>query len=56
MAERLDTLSSVKLGRFLSKLKAPCVSNHTEELTQQNSLWMTICARVCIGRFLFVSS
>ena len=32
MAEWLDTMSSIKLGRFQSQLEASCVSSHTEEL------------------------
>ena len=32
MAEQLDTLSSINLGRFQSQLEMSCVSSHTEEL------------------------
>ena len=32
MAEQLDTMSSVKLGRFRSQLEESCVSSQTEEL------------------------
>ena len=32
MAERLDTMSSVKLGKFRSKLVTSCVSSHTGKL------------------------
>ena len=32
MAERLNTMSSVKLGAFRRQLEASCVSSHTEEL------------------------
>ena len=32
VAERYDTKSNVKLGRFQSQFKASCVSSHTEEL------------------------
>ena len=42
MAERLDTMSSMKLGGFRSQLEVSCVYNHTEDLWQRNSLWMTI--------------
>ena len=44
MAEQLDTMSIKELGRFQSKLKASCVSNHTAELWYNETvcLWMTI--------------
>ena len=32
VAERLDTMSSIKLGGFQSQLEASCGSSHTEEL------------------------
>ena len=32
MAERLDTMSSVKLGGFRSQAELSCVSSHTDEL------------------------
>ena len=44
MAERLDAMSSVKLGEFRSQLEATCMSRYTEELwyNETVSLWMTI--------------
>ena len=44
MVDRLDTMSSVKLGGFRSELEASCVSSHTEELRFKETvnLWMTI--------------
>ena len=44
MTERLDTMSSVKLGGFRSQLEASCVSSHTEELWYNETvcLWMPI--------------
>ena len=44
MAERLDTMSRVKLGGFRFQLEASCVSSHTEELWYNETicLWMTI--------------
>ena len=43
LAERYDTKSNVKLGRFLSQLQASYVSSHTEELWYNETvcLWMT---------------
>ena len=32
MAERLDTMSNVKLGGFQSQLEESCESSHTDEL------------------------
>ena len=44
LAERYDTKSNVKLGRFRSQLQASYVSSHTEELWYNECvcLWMTI--------------
>ena len=45
MAERLDTMSGVKLGGSQSQLEASYVSSHTEELWYNETvcLWMKIC-------------
>ena len=44
MAEQLNTMSSIKLGRFQSQIEMSCMSSHTEELwyNETVSLWMTI--------------
>ena len=44
LAERYDTKSNVKLGRFRSQLRASYVSSHTEESWYNETvcLWMTI--------------
>ena len=44
MAERYDTKSNVKLGGYESKLEAPYVSSHTEDLWYNEivCLWMNI--------------
>ena len=43
MAELLDTMSSVKLGRFRSQFEVSYVSTHTEESWHNGTvrLWMT---------------
>ena len=48
MAERLDTMSSMKSGGFRSQLEASCVSSHTEELSYNEAvcLWMIIYIRI----------
>ena len=48
MAEQLDTMSSINLGRFWSQLEANCVSSYTEELWYNKTvfLWMTIYIRI----------
>ena len=62
MAERLYTMSSVKLGGFWSQIEASCVSNHAEELWYDlNNLsvdiiyiyiyiyiYMCVCVCVCV--------
>ena len=44
LAERYDTKSNVKLGRFRSQLQVSYVSSHTEELLYKETVWtwMTI--------------
>ena len=44
MAERLDTMSNIKLGGFQSQLEASRVSSITEELWYYETVcqWMTI--------------
>ena len=44
LAEQYDTKSNVKLGWFQSQLQASYVSNHTEELWDNETvcLWITI--------------
>ena len=44
MAERLDPMSNLMLGRFQSQLKASCMSSHTDELgyNETTILSMTI--------------
>ena len=44
IAERYDTKSNVKMGRFQSQLEVSNVSSHTEELRYNETvcLWMTI--------------
>ena len=47
MAERLDTLSTVKLGGFRSQLE---LTGHTDELWYNETicLWMTIYIYMCV--------
>ena len=50
MAERLDIMSSVKLGRFRSKLESSYVSSYTKELWYNETVYlrMTIYTFLCV--------
>ena len=56
LAERSDTKSHVKLGRFQSQLQASDVSSHTEELWYNETvcLWMTIYIYIYIYVFTYI--
>ena len=56
MAERLDTMSSIKLGRFWFQLETSYMSSHTEELWYSETvcLWMTISIYLSIYIYIYI--
>ena len=55
LAERYDTKSNMKLGRFQSQLQTSYMSSHTEELWYNETvcLWMTIYIYIYVGECIF---